>query len=176
MEWELKIGNGLERVTQQLEDLRNADGHWTGELSSSALSTATAVTAIAFYLEATGADDPELQSQVDAGISWLVGEQNADGGFGDTSLSHSNISTTMLAVASLHACGRADQFKAEIEQAQVYIDKKGGIEGLKARYGNDKTFAVPILAHCAMAGIVPCLLYTSPSPRDQRGSRMPSSA
>ncbi len=155
MEWELKIGNGLERVTQQLEDLRNADGHWTGELSSSALSTATAVTAIAFYLEATGADDPELQSQVDAGISWLVGEQNADGGFGDTSLSHSNISTTMLAVASLHACGRADQFKAEIEQAQVYIDKKGGIEGLKARYGNDKTFAVPILAHCAMAGIVP---------------------
>ena len=26
------------------------------------------------------------------------------------------------------------------------------------------------------AGIVSCLLYTSPSPRDQRGSRMPSSA
>ena len=25
-------------------------------------------------------------------------------------------------------------------------------------------------------GEVPCLLYTSPSPRDQRGSRMPSSA
>jgi len=24
--------------------------------------------------------------------------------------------------------------------------------------------------------IIPCLLYTSPSPRDQRGSRMPSSA
>ena len=23
---------------------------------------------------------------------------------------------------------------------------------------------------------IPCLLYTSPSPRDQRGSRMPSSA
>ena len=25
-------------------------------------------------------------------------------------------------------------------------------------------------------GVKPCLLYTSPSPRDQRGSRMPSSA
>ena len=24
--------------------------------------------------------------------------------------------------------------------------------------------------------VLPCLLYTSPSPRDQRGSRMPSSA
>ena len=28
----------------------------------------------------------------------------------------------------------------------------------------------------ARAAIAPCLLYTSPSPRDQRGSRMPSSA
>ena len=29
---------------------------------------------------------------------------------------------------------------------------------------------------CAGCHLVPCLLYTSPSPRDQRGSRMPSSA
>ena len=27
-----------------------------------------------------------------------------------------------------------------------------------------------------VSGILGCLLYTSPSPRDQRGSRMPSSA
>ena len=26
------------------------------------------------------------------------------------------------------------------------------------------------------SAVFPCLLYTSPSPRDQRGSRMPSSA
>ena len=30
--------------------------------------------------------------------------------------------------------------------------------------------------HKTFAGNRPCLLYTSPSPRDQRGSRMPSSA
>ena len=31
--------------------------------------------------------------------------------------------------------------------------------------------------HAAETGAdIPCLLYTSPSPRDQRGSRMPSSA
>ena len=29
---------------------------------------------------------------------------------------------------------------------------------------------------CAMCEDITCLLYTSPSPRDQRGSRMPSSA
>ena len=31
-------------------------------------------------------------------------------------------------------------------------------------------------ARDSMAQILICLLYTSPSPRDQRGSRMPSSA
>lgn len=155
MEWNEEIENGLQKVSQQLHGLRTAKGHWIGELSESALATATAVTAIAFYLEATGRDDSELESQVEAGISWLVGQQNEDGGFGDTPLSHSNISTTMLAVASLHACGKAAECEAEIQRAQSYVDGKGGIAGLKARYGNDKTFAVPILAHCAMAGIVP---------------------
>ena len=32
------------------------------------------------------------------------------------------------------------------------------------------------LAPVALVATTPCLLYTSPSPRDQRGSRMPSSA
>ena len=35
---------------------------------------------------------------------------------------------------------------------------------------------MPILVEAGLHVIVPCLLYTSPSPRDQRGSRMPSSA
>jgi len=30
--------------------------------------------------------------------------------------------------------------------------------------------------HWAVINYISCLLYTSPSPRDQRGSRMPSSA
>lgn len=155
MEWNGKLENGLGSVLAQLTELRTADGHWVGELSSSALSTATAITAIAFHLEATGEDDDELYEQVNSGLSWLVEQQNSDGGFGDTPLSHSNISTTMLTVASIHACKRVDRFSGNVDAAQRYVDSKGGIDGLKARYGNDKTFAVPILAHCAMAGIVP---------------------
>ena len=33
-----------------------------------------------------------------------------------------------------------------------------------------------LLVGCCDSRVDPCLLYTSPSPRDQRGSRMPSSA
>ena len=34
------------------------------------------------------------------------------------------------------------------------MESRGGVEGLRQRYGIDKTFAVPILANCAMAGVV----------------------
>ena len=43
----------------------------------------------------------------------------------------------------------------------------------KIQYGVDSYKSV---ANYILKGVDPCLLYTSPSPRDQRGSRMPSSA
>ena len=43
-----------------------------------------------------------------------------------------------------------------------------------AQYSNNED--TPILDVGAGTGLIGCLLYTSPSPRDQRGSRMPSSA
>ena len=51
--------------------------------------------------------------------------------------------------------------------------------GLDQSLGTNTT---GMLIYCALFGMVGsmvslfCLLYTSPSPRDQRGSRMPSSA
>ena len=40
----------------------------------------------------------------------------------------------------------------------------------------DELLASGDLPHCDHLYLCFCLLYTSPSPRDQRGSRMPSSA
>ena len=51
--------------------------------------------------------------------------------------------------------------------AQIESIKKTAIEGLYEVYYGDLE---PIYVN------KDCLLYTSPSPRDQRGSRMPSSA
>ena len=47
--------------------------------------------------------------------------------------------------------------------------------GVKA-YGGEKVTAGSILIRQRGTSFLPCLLYTSPSPRDKRQSRMPSSA
>ena len=113
---------------------------------------------MSFYLEAGGGpacQHAEIRRQVAAGFRWLCDQQNEDGGFGDTPQNYSNISTTMLVIAATHAAGQADANQEMLTKANAYVDSQGSIEGLRRRYGKDKTFAVPILANCAMAGIVP---------------------
>ncbi|MEM7456603.1 MAG: prenyltransferase/squalene oxidase repeat-containing protein, partial [Planctomycetota bacterium] len=153
-----RICAARDEVIRLLHQEREPGGWWVGELSASALSTATAISALSFYLE-TDQPDAKLRdrisAQIESGIQWIGARQNEDGGWGDTDLSYSNISTTMLVIATLHAAGVEQEYEEQLAAAQKYVDSKGGIEGIRARYGEDKTFAVPILANCAMAGIVP---------------------
>ena len=60
----------------------------------------------------------------------------------------------MLARAAIHLAGAAGEHAAALERAEAYIAAAGGVAGLRRRYGRDKTFAVPILANCALAGLV----------------------
>src|ERR1700739_1047267 len=85
---------------------RTAEGHWVGELSTSALSTATAVSALALVQKATAAHGA-FGPLIAGGLAWLADNQNADGGWGDTVRSFSNISTTMLCRAAFHLTGTA---------------------------------------------------------------------
>ncbi|MCE9526147.1 MAG: squalene--hopene cyclase, partial [Planctomycetales bacterium] len=130
---------------------RTPDGHWVGELSTSALSTATAVSALAITQKHGGTRFDEL---ISGGIAWLVAHQNDDGGFGDTDKSYSNIATTMLVVAAIHLASHAEQHKELLERAEKYIDATGRLKGLRERYGVDKTFVVPIMTNLALAGLV----------------------
>ncbi len=143
-----------------LDDLmaENVAGKWTGELSASALSTATALSVLGLMVGRVDIDSSEncwMKEQMDGGIRWLLMQQNTDGGWGDTDKSHSNISTTLLAIAALHLTGQTDENSKVIDLAWSYVDSKGRWDGLKKRYGKDKTFAVPIMANCAIAGILP---------------------
>lgn len=125
-------------------------GHWTGELSTSPLSTATAVMALLQVSLHGGMPRSPLVHQ---GLEWLITHQQADGGWGDTLRSHSNISTTMLAHATLSAAGESRGGES-IRRAAEFIAKAGGVPALLARYGRDRTFSIPILTHCALAGLV----------------------
>jgi squalene-hopene/tetraprenyl-beta-curcumene cyclase len=155
----ISVDEAWELVCRKLLQDRTPDGHWIGELSTSALSTATAISAICAYRNAA---DPEvfsrdrdwMESLVEKGIQWLATQQNKDGGWGDTDLSYSNISTTMLVLGAWRLANGLERWPDAVNRARAYVDSKGGIPGLRRRYGEDKTFAVPILANAAIAGEV----------------------
>ena len=87
-----QLNNAYTVARQALLDERQDRPYWEGELSASALSTATAVSALALYQQAS-ADDQQQEEVVDpaactplidGGIRWLRNHQNQDGGGGDT--------------------------------------------------------------------------------------------
>jgi len=93
---------------------------------------------------------------VDDGIRWLLADQNDDGGFGDADGCPSNISTTALtwATLSMHASGAsgAERARGWIEQRIGTLTASSLAASISDLYGEDRTFAVPILTHCALAG------------------------
>ncbi len=152
------------QVRMDLLGERNAAGTWEGRLADSALSTATAVSALSLVErqrrwqdgnQSSALPDGPVSQAIVHGLRWLAKQQNADGGWGDTDLSHSNIATTMLALAAFHLTGIPAESTELLERAERYLVSQGGIKGLRRRYGRDKTFAVPILTNCALAGMVP---------------------
>jgi squalene-hopene/tetraprenyl-beta-curcumene cyclase len=155
-----RLQAALDKARSALLAERNARGHWTGELSSSALSTATAVCALQIVARETGASD-RLQSLIQRGLEWLAKNQNVNyGGWGDTDLSFSNISTTTLCWAVFGVVPGADEkYSSTITRAEKWLrEKAGGLDPDKladaiiARYGKDRTFSIPILTMCALSG------------------------
>jgi squalene-hopene/tetraprenyl-beta-curcumene cyclase len=139
-------------VRAALIGARTPDGHWEGRLSTSALSTATAVIALAV---AKG-DDTSLVAR---GGAWLAAHANADGGWGDTPESLSNISTTALAWAALNVAPTTPATAEAAKRGAAWLSRAaGGVDGaslrraLDARYGKDRTFSVPILTALTIAG------------------------
>ena len=142
----------LSNARRVLLDDRTGDGHWEGELSTSALSTATALVALGTV------DERVHHGSVAAACRWLMANQNDDGGWGDTTKSFSNISTTLLCWSALSRFGGREAESAEKSAAYWIRDYVGSLspeliaETVKARYGKDRTFSVPILMLCAVCG------------------------
>lgn len=148
-----KLKKTLDNFTEKLLDSRTPAGYWQGRLSSSALSTATAVFALALV------DKTSYRAYIKRGLDWLTANQNADGGWGDTILSSSNISTTMLCRAAFAAADDSDAVRQTVSKAENWLARRAGslkpgalAGAVSGKYGGDRTFSVPILTMCALAG------------------------
>ncbi len=156
----MNLTEAIANTRSHLLSLRNGHGWWEGHLSSSALSTATAITAL------RTADAARHQPLIAAGAAWLAANQNPDGGWGDTTISKSNLSTTLLCWSALHFTqalmpepAARQQLPAVLGKASAWIKAKAGsldpdviASAVIARYGRDRTFSVPILMHCTICG------------------------
>ena len=157
----------LDRMTGALLTERNAAGHWEGELSSSALSTATAV--IALTLQARANRRPAPGPLATAGVDWLIQTQLDDGGWGDTTDSPANVSTTALCWAAVTIAGAGrpgtdaalERVRSWMTRAASSLEPEALAQTIRLRYGKDRTFSVPILTVLALAG-----LLNNNSPRD----------
>lgn len=149
----VNIQEALAKVEKKLITELDSSGVWHGELSGSALSTAVAVFAL------WRLDSEKHQKPISDGVLWLRKNGNNDGGWGYTTLSKSNLSTTLLVWSALSATNPIKPVGDVIERAEHWLLKKtGSLEpnqisrAVVSYYGNDKTFAAPILAMCAVAG------------------------
>jgi squalene-hopene/tetraprenyl-beta-curcumene cyclase len=142
-----RAARALQRVRDELHARRGDGPYWQGRLSTSALATATALSAMAL------ADDPpRFDDRIRRGLRWLEQDHNPDGGWGDCPRSKSNPATTLLVWAALRLSG-LDENAALVRQAAAYCRRHGGVPAVLARYGDDRTFSVPIATNAALAGL-----------------------
>lgn len=150
-------------LAYELFELRGSRGHWRGELAPSPLATATAISALCVRLKR--ADDAlsetereVIRDSVIRGTAYLLSTQNRDGGWGDTDRSRSNIATAYLTQAALVLAKPYTKQLQGIDRAlsalEAYIVRQGGREGLRVRYGSDRTFVAPIATNLALAGLI----------------------
>lgn len=129
-------------------------GRWEGRLSSSALAGAIAIAALGRV------DRSSHAARIRTGLDWIATHRNADGGWGDSPESPSNLTATLLVWDALHLADSASASHREaIRAGESWLaDRLGSLEpsaivkGILGRYGNDRTFAAPILTMTALCG------------------------
>lgn len=135
---------------------RAPGGHWEGHLATSALSTATAVIALTLDETHGGRSHGDF---IRAGAAWLTAHQNRDGGWGDTVISASNLSTTVLGWAALSCVRDRNAAQLPLDRATAWLTARVGdlrpetlSAAILAAYGDDRTFSAPILTVLALTG------------------------
>ncbi|MBN9743458.1 hypothetical protein DMP23_20630 [Amycolatopsis sp. A1MSW2902] len=112
--------DAVEASVDHLWARQRADGSWVDRLSSSPMTTAMAVMALARACRETYA------KQIELGLSWLEHNQRADGGWSmaDTN-PPSSPGTTAFAIAAFESLAPGTT-RSRIDAAQAFIESNGG--------------------------------------------------
>lgn len=160
-------------VCAELFAERTADGHWAGEISSSPLATAAAICALVLAHESDPSTDLLVDPQGPSGdndlhqilrsdlselivqsLHWLAQHQNEDGGWGDATRGQSTLVATLYVQSAFRMTGVPAKYADLMDLADEYVEAQGGIASLAGVLEN-KYPTAPILATCALAGMVP---------------------
>ena len=143
-----------------------------GTLTAAPTSNGTSNISVPYYLVV----DPDEQSKREvilvtaaSGTSMTTIERDKENRHGGSPPDHQADTVVRMAVV-----------KEMFEDLHDRVDAAGDVTGSSTTTFTNKTFNADgtgnSITNIENADIKSCLLYTSPSPRDQRGSRMPSSA
>lgn len=150
-----KLIERRQELVASLLNKRNNQGYWEGRLSSSALGTAVALTALRVH------DKIQSLSAVNRGTGWLIANQNSDGGYGDTPESPANISTSLLVYSFFNIIENTEsgylnakkKLLMYLQSSGINVDSDTFGDTVLKHYRNDYTFSVPILTMCALCGV-----------------------
>ena len=146
-----KIDSELAKREAELLSLMHESGYWRGRLSSSPLATAVAIFALSTF------NRKKFSAEIGSGIKWLIENANGDGGWGDSPLSRSNLSTTLICLCTLSLNKEDERSKVAIGKAGDWLKEHGGhdfpelAESVKSHYGADSSFSAPILMMHALS-------------------------
>ncbi|HEX3599583.1 MAG TPA: prenyltransferase/squalene oxidase repeat-containing protein, partial [Lacipirellulaceae bacterium] len=146
-------------------------GYWTGQISSSAVATAAAVSALVVshrqdsddaLRQAKAGDGQVIEQLVQGDLSellveslhWLARRQNEDGGWSDCEGAESNLAATMLVQAAFRLTGIPAKYADLMVRADDFVEQLGGVAGLRRSLPDDKVYLAATLTNCALADMI----------------------
>jgi squalene-hopene/tetraprenyl-beta-curcumene cyclase len=158
-------------VRAELMAERAPGGNWEGQICSSPVATAAAVSALVvshrreaedLLRQSTSEQSSVVEDLVQGDLSellveslhWLARRQNEDGGWGDCEGAESNVAATMLVQAAFRVTGIPAKYADLMARADDFVELNEGVAGLRQQYANDKAYLTSVLATCAVADMI----------------------
>ncbi|HEX4412337.1 MAG TPA: prenyltransferase/squalene oxidase repeat-containing protein [Lacipirellulaceae bacterium] len=166
-----RLSLACKAVRAELLAERAPGGYWEGQICSSPVATAAAVSALVVshrqeaedvLRRSAAGDTGQIEELVQGDLSellveslhWLARRQNEDGGWGDCEGAESNIAATMLVQAAFRVTGIPAKYADLMVRADDFVELQEGIVGLRRQYANDKVYLASVLATCAAADMI----------------------